>query len=879
MFNKIIPAVLVLCCLAPRSDVFGQELQFSFEETPLSVALVRFMRQSGVDVVYAQRLIRTESTSCVYRGNSPLEALRCIVREADIRIRQAGDTQFVLVPVLENDDSGEIIYRGTISGYVVDVETGESLNGAHVLIPGLQATAVTNEAGYFAFPGVPLGRYRARISYIGFHSRDTTFDVISAPVSVSLSPTTFEVDGIVVEELASNRADLTVIPGLLSVPMRRLEELPGSFGGSDVFEVLRWMPGIQRAGEATGGLIVRGSGSDQNLYLLDGAPIYHPWHAFSLISTFQTETFKDVKLYRGSFPAEYGGRLSAVLDAELRDGSRANPGMFASINALNARFMIESPIGPKSSFMLSGRRSYIDKLIGKKHPVQDDLGRRDTLRTGYYFYDWSAKVSFRPTTNSRLSVSYYSGRDILDLRLPFDLSLDFSSWLRPADLFFEIDQAWGNTLYSVRYQYLASDRLFLTGTAYSSVYDAREAAFIHPTRSSSVNSDYSVRLNDVGFKVDADIFASLSHQLRTGFVLVDHRFRSGIDALVTYGPNLEETLVEREKVRTIEYAVYVQDHWRPTADLQILAGTRLSYFGSGRYLRLSPRFTFQYSIDPSLLVLRGSLTTQVQYLQKIRDRFSFLYDLVSSRWVPASAEVIPARSVQYSVGAESRPESWIRVTVDAYYRRGRNILLPRDEFQSKNGLLGPGIEVSTLLGQYTPGQERSFGIEVEADLSLSAWKILFAYTGSRSQSRTPDLSDHSYRASRFDVPRSSSLVGRRVWNNWESTLSIIWRSGHPITVPVSRYALRDPVSGEDTFFFNRPQINNGRLPPYFRVDLGGGYQFQWLRARWKVRLHLYNLLNRRNVIGRSFDPAVEDFSWKDRLGLPFLPLFEIQMEL
>lgn len=878
MLRTVISAFLLFCSLAILQDTNGQELRFRYSRALLSVALGDFMTRTGADVVYATDLIEGRVVTCTYNGSSPYEAIRCIVRGTGLIARRVNQSQFVLIPIDQDATTATRTHRGIISGYVLDAESGESLRGAHVYLPGIRAGTVTNDAGYFALPGVPSGRQDVRVSFIGFLSRDTTVTVGSPPVFVDLLPATVSAGDIVVQS-AVQRADLTVVPGLVSIPVRRLEELPASFGGKDIFEVLRLLPGIQRTGEATGGLLVRGSSPDQNLYLIDGAPIYHPWHAFSLISTFQTETFKDVKFYRGSFPAEYGGRLSAVLDAELRDGMRATPRMVASINSLNARFLIESPIGPKSSFMLSGRRSYIDKIIGRNHPVEDDMGRKDTLRTGYYFYDWSAKISVSPTADSRLSFSYYTGRDVLDLRLPFDLSLDFSSWLRPADLFFEVDQAWGNTLYSLRYRLLVSDRFFVTGTAYSTEYAAREAAFIHPTKSSSVNSSYTVRLNDLGLKIDADFFASLQHQLRGGFAMIDHRFQSNIDALVTYGPGLDESLKQDSEIRAFEYAAYIQDHWRPTPDLQILAGTRLSYSGSGSYLRLSPRFSFQYSVDPALLVLRGSATTQVQYLQRIRDRFSFLYDLVSSRWIPSSEDVVPSRSRQISLGAESHPWPWIQVTVEGYLRKARNILLPRDEFQSKNGLLGPGIEISTLLGQYTLGEDRSVGIELGSELSFTPWKVLLAYTGSRSQNRTPEMDDPSYQVSRFDVPRSFSLVAQRIVRAWDASLSVIWRAGYPITVPVARYALSDPVTGEDTYYFNRPRINNGRLPPYFRVDAGVGYHFRLLDASWTARLHLYNVLNRRNVMSRTFDPAVENFAPRNRLGLPFLPLFEIEMQL
>ena len=878
MQKRLILLLFLVLGLAQGADVVAQNYLFQFDDTPLLEAVEDFKSQTGIDVVYSTDLIGEFSSSCTYNGSESLEALRCIVQDAAVEVRVISDRQYVLVLTdLELDESKPS--RGTISGFVFDRISGESLYGANIYLPDLSEGTVTNQAGFFSLPGIPAGTHRVRLSFIGYVAQDTTLTTAPGAIVLELTPTTITLDRVVIERSSLTRADLAVFPGVISIPVRRLEQLPTSFGGKDVFEVLGWMPGIQRAGEVTGGLVVRGSGSDQNLYMIDGAPVYHPWHAFSLISTFQTETFKNLKFYRGSFPPEYGGRLSAVLDAELRDGRNAEPKLLAAVNPLNVRFLIESKIGSKSSFMLSGRRSYIDKIIGRRHPVSDSFGRKDTLRTAYFFYDWSAKLSVSPHTNSRLSFSYYTGRDDLDLRLPFDLSLDFSSWLRPADLFFEVDQNWGNRLYSVRYQQLLNEKLFFTGTGYYTEYGAKEAALIHPTQSASVESAYRVQLQDLGIRLDVDYFPNLSHQIRGGLSLIDHRFVTKIDALISYSPSLQESLSQRGNVQTRELAVYVQDHWKPSRKLHVLLGTRLNYFGSGNYFRLSPRLSLQFVLHPKWLVLRGSATRQVQFLQRIRNRFSFLYDLVSSRWIPSDATVVPSTSRQLSFGGESVPYSWLKLSAEGYFRTGKNILLPRDAFQSKNGLLGPGIDISTLLGQYTRGKERSYGVEIGMDLFLLDWQVLLAYTGSQSENRTPELSNRSYRPSRFDVPRSFSAVVQRRAGRWQFSLSTVLRSGYPTTVPIARYYLTDPVSGDQNYFFHMPEINNGRLPPYFRMDLGIGYRFGFMDANWSAQIHVYNIFNRRNIIRRLYDPSKDNFIPKNSLGLPLLPLFEIEMQL
>ncbi len=867
---------------AGAPDGRAQAIHLDVRAAPLAEALALLSDQAGVDVVFAQRLVSGRRATCRYTGADAAAALACVLKKTGLRADFVREGQYVLVA--ENASGGTSprsppLPLGTLSGFVIDGETGEALPGAHVFLMDRQVGTTTNEAGYFALPAVSITPHRVRVSYLGYHVIDTLLVMETMAATVALHPITLTGDELVVEADRREAIDLNEASGAVAFPVSRLEDLPSSLGGQDLFQALEWMPGVQRAGEVTGGLIVRGSGLDQNLYLLDGAPVYHPWHAFSLISTFQTDTFKDIKLYQGAFPAEHGGRLSAVLDAELKDGNRVQPRVVAAINPLNARFVIESPVTKNSSFMIAGRRSYLDKIIGRRHPVTDNSGRRDTLRTGYYFYDWSAKMTFRPGARSRLSLSFYTGRDILDLRLPFDLSLDFSSWLRPADLFFEVDQKWGNTLYSARYQYLASRRVYVTVTGYHSRYEAAEGTLIQPTSSASVVSQYGVRLEDLGLKVDVDYYRSLAHRIRAGVQVVDHRFRSDLHAVLTRSPGTVDTVNERSRQRDLEMAAFAQDVWQPSPRWQIQPGLRLSFFSGGAYTRLDPRLSVQYAAAPERLVFRASVSIQVQYVQRLRDRFSFLYDLVSSRWIPAGEGVRPSRGGQVSFGMEGRPRAGLVLSAEAYVRGARRVLLPRDEFQTKDGLEGPGIEVGTLLGQYVTGRERSYGVEVAARAERGPWQVLLSYAAGRSLNRAPALGETDYRPTRYDVP--SALRSLLQWENrrWRVALAALWRSGYPITVPVARYVLTGPLDDAPTPYLYRPRINNGRLPAYLRLDVTAGYRFAWLGAQWQAELHLYNALNRRNVIGRFYDPAEEVVRGKDRRGLPLLPLFEFKMEL
>ncbi|MEM9664468.1 MAG: TonB-dependent receptor [Bacteroidota bacterium] len=848
---------------------------------PLQEGLQLLQRQTSLDLVYAERLVREARTACRYNGTVPVDALACLLRGTGLEARRVRRHQYVLVQITPAAPTPQ---RVILSGYVLDAETGEELPGAHIMVRDLRLGVISNAAGYFALPALPPGAYRVRISYLGYARTDTLLEAGAGRARIALKPTTLSSDSLVVESRRDERVDLSLLPGLVAPAVRDLEVLPAFPGDRDLFQALQWIPGVQRVGEINGGLMVRGGAPDQNLYLLDGAPVYHPWHAFSLISTFQADTFKDIKLYRSAFPAEHGGRLSAVLDAQMKDGSRRQPSFVGAVSPLSGRFVIESPATRTTSFMVSGRRSYIDKLIGETHPVSSPDGARDTLRTGYYFYDQSAKLTWRPNSQHQVSFSYYHGKDNLDLRLPFDLSLDgfsldFFSSLDPPDLFFDIDHFWSNRLFSLRHQYLPSSRWFVTTTLYRTSYRAQEAAVLRPTDQSQLISDYRVQLRDLGVKVDADAYLALAHQLRMGVQVIHRAFESGLDATIERSTATVDTLQQSSVLDAWEVVAYLQDTWQPTPAWRLQPGLRASYFTRGDYARLSPRFTAQYTISPRQVALRAAVGSQVQYLHRLRDRYSYIYDLVSQRWVPASSAVRPSRSIQASMGTEVYPRSWLQVGVDVYGTISRHILLPEDTYRTKDGLEGPGVEVGALLGQYTPGRSRQYGVELTARAERAPWQAWGSLVLARSWTRAPQQGETRYRPARFDAPQAFRGVLTYDHRRWTLSLSADARSGYPESTPVGRYVVQDPLDAEPTPYLHRPQRNNGRLPVYLRLDALVGYRFGLAGADWRLQMTLHNLTNRKNVLEREYDPTRAGIQATDLHGVGVLPFLELEVSL
>ena len=454
----------------------------------------------------------------------------------------------------------------TLSGYMRDAHSGEALIAATVYIKELAIGTQTNNYGFYSVT-VPQGSYTVIYSYVGYATHEVSMQLIESRTynAEMINKTALQE----VEVVATSRKDenvKTTAMGTVSMSVDQIKTLPVIFGEVDILKALQLMPGVQSAGEGNSGFYVRGGGPDQNLVLLDDAVVYNPGHLFGFFSVFNSDAVKNITLIKGSMPASYGGRLSSVVDVSMKEGNVKEYHAQGGIGLIASRLTIEGPLEKhKGSFVLSGRRTYIDVLM-KPFTQNRNFGG-----SGYFFYDANLKANFAFSKKDRVYLSGYFGRD------KFSFNSETSS--------FKAEIPWGNSTATLRYNHLFSDRLFMNAAA---IYNEYQFEF------GGSQSDFELKLSsgikDWNGKIDFDYYAANNHHFKTGINYIYHKFIpnqvSGKTGNTELKPN--NALIKYAH----EAGIYLQDDFELTDWLQINAGIRYSYFGQA-----GPYWRYQYDIN------------------------------------------------------------------------------------------------------------------------------------------------------------------------------------------------------------------------------------------------------------------------------------------
>ncbi|MBX2906459.1 MAG: TonB-dependent receptor [Taibaiella sp.] len=720
----------------------------------------------------------------------------------------------------------------SLSGYMRDASTGESLIAGTVFVKEAEQGATTNTYGFYSVT-VPAGKkYTVIYSYVGYNPL-----VLEMDLSSNLSYNAELTNGATMKEvkITAGRKDENVKNaemGTISLSIGRIKTLPVLFGEVDILKTLQLLPGVQSAGEGNSGFYVRGGGPDQNLVLLDDAVVYNTGHLFGFFSVFNGDAIKDVTLIKGGAPANYGGRLSSVVDVSMKEGNSKEFHGSGGIGLIASRLTLEGPIKKdKGSFMVSGRRTYIDVLA---RPFASAL-----QNTGYYFYDANAKANYRFGEKDRLYLSGYTGVD------KFKFANSRGS--------FKADIPWGNNTATLRWNHQFSDKLFANTTLVYNDYN-----FASSFNQSAFSVKLSSGIKDYNAKTDLDYYTPFNHHFKGGLAYTHHTFIpnqvSGQIDTIKLEPSNAYTKYAHEM------GAYILDDFEPNDWLKINAGVRYSYFaqvgpytgykfdGSGNatdsvkykkgeiaktYGGWEPRLNLRFALNNGSSI-KASASQTYQYIHLVSNNGS---TLPTDIWAPSTYLIKPQRAVQYSLGYfRNFLDDKLETSVEVYHKDMYNQLQYREGY-TPNTLRDPELE-------YVAGKGEAYGAEFFINKTKGDFTGWIGYTLAWTNQKFTMLNGGETFPLKYDRRHNISATGTYTFNKkWTVSGVFVFGSGNAITLPTAYYF----VDGQLTQLYSK--INAYRLPAYHRMDLSATYTPKQKKPhRWESSwaFSVYNVYNRKN---------------------------------
>lgn len=742
------------------------------------------------------------------------------------------EDKYSISGIVNDDTSKEAVISATVALYT------DSIINKDNFVKG----AYSNKFGFYSLPNITNGTYFLAVSSVGYKLMLLKIIVTNDDVrrNVQLESTSAMTEEVTVT--ADRESSPTSSISSISISPSFVSKMPAFGGEVDIFRTLQLLPGIAAGSELSSGLYVRGGSPDQNLILLDGVTVYNPSHLAGFISSFNNDAIKDIRMIKGAFPAEYGGRLSSVLDLTMKEGRKDKLGGKAGVSLISSKLTLEGPINENSSFMISGRRFYFDLLLGL---ITNDAPT-------YYFYDFNAKANYKLSENDVLYVSGYFARDV------FGVNENDND---------DISVNWGNSTANMRWMHIVSPELF---TNFSLVYT--DYIFDSNIGEDDVVFNSGSRIRDIVLKGDAQYLAYDDHVIKTGADITWHNFKSkanfnNLDFDIGSN-NLGESIIN-----TFDIALYAQDEWKVTDRLDVNYGLRGYYFQQGNYLDIEPRLSATYLTDAGIR-LKGAFAVANQYIHLVvRNNISLPTDL----WFPSTENILPSRSYQGVLGAEMNIiDDTYLISLEGYYKKMNNLLEYRDDAEFTLG--------KVLEEQFTSGEGRAYGVELFLNKKIGNVTGWVGYTLAWTKRQFADLNNGKEFYTRHDRRHDVSLTLNYEFNDtWELGMAWVYGTGQAYTMPTSTYIWRDDFNYNDEKY-QFSERNGVRLPAYHRMDLNFMYKFEAYKLPWVLSINIYNVYDRRNpfawYINNEYDPNTGDTSKKlKQITLfPIIPTLGLSFE-
>lgn len=829
--NKIIFITIIfqLLYLSAHSQVIlDKEVTLQNTSYTIQGIIDEISKGAGVEFSYSNNIPLSKKVTIQKRTQSVRGFLDEIFQGSDVEYL-VSNSKIILRGRSEVSNSRHQTY--TISGYIRDAATGEALIGASIFVDTPSLGTSSNQYGFYALT-LPTGSYRLRVSFIGYAALDQTIVLTkNQRIDLELTLASRELAEVTVSAEESDANISSTEIGVNRFNIATIREVPALGGEVDVLRAVQLLPGVKTASEASSSMFVRGGNLDQNLVLLDEAPVYNPSHLFGIFSVFNVDAVKDVQLYKSGMPASYGGRLSSVLDVRLKDGNAKKFGLSGGIGLVSSRLTAEGPlVKDKSSFIVAGRYTYSDAIT---RTVK--LFRESKMRL--YFYDLSIKVNHKINNKNQLFLSGYAGAD--------------------ANRFGATNIQWNNTTATVRMNHVFNDKLFSNFTLLYSQYSNNIQA-LSILQNASDRMTWQSRIQDLTAKADFTWYAGQSSTLQYGIAATHHQINSG----KANGGFLTEAGVAVPVSNALEYGIYASHEIRLSDRLTVDYGFRYSlfenvgrgtvyqydkndnltdtlYFKSGQVFNstggLEPRISSRYTIN-SRSSVKASYNRTRQYLQLLSNSSVGLsaFDI----WLPAGPNVKPQWADQLAAGYfRNFHDNKYETSAEVYYKKMYN----QTDFADHARLLfNPNIE-----RELRTGKGWAYGAELLIRKNTGPLTGWISYTYSVARKQIADINGGKTYPTNFDQPHSITLtVSQVISRRWSLSANWLYATGRPITLPVESYVYDGhtvPVYEEKNHF---------RLPDYHRLDLaatlkgkdkpGRRYQSSWTFS-------FYNAYLRKNA--------------------------------
>jgi outer membrane receptor for ferrienterochelin and colicin len=704
-----------------------------------------------------------------------------------------------------------------IMGYIQEQISGERLIGAYVYIPTLKIGTSTNAYGYFSLTLNKVDSFEVVVSYLGYKSFAQRMYPKTENYVVELVPESEELA--TVEVTSKQKFTEVTQMSTAQFDAKFTERTPAFFGEPDVLRTVQTLPGVQGGLEATTGMFVRGGGADQNLLLLDGVPVYNASHLFGVFSVFNSAAIKNINLIKGGFPARYGGRLSSVINIDMKEGNLQEYHVNGSVGIISSRLTVEGPIlKEKMSFMFSGRRTYLDLLAAGIQQIATG-----ETSFNYYFSDVNAKMNYIINPKNRLYASFYTGDDVL--------SVGGSLVGTNED---QIRTGWGNNTFALRWNHLFNEHLFSNFTSTYSTYKFSAETRISDVLSEGSDFDYESSIADVGFKYDFEYQKFTKHKIRFGTNYTHH--------LSTPSTIVETEELNVNNARAIDandLYFYVEDEWSVTKRLKINAGLNQALFAvqNSVYSYLQPRASARYLLANDWSI-KASYASMAQFIHLLTNEGA---GLPTDLWVTSTDRIAPQLSQQIAIGVfnQFNKGTW-EASVEGYYKEMSNLITYKDGAS----FIGVADWQDAI---ETNGHGWAYGAEFflkKLEGSTTGW---VSYTLSKSERQFENLNGGARFPFKFDRRHNFNLVlNHQFSNRFDIGLNWVFATGQAFSLPTNTYFLLNPVTQQPELYVDYSERNRFRYPNYHRLDLSMNFRKKtsWGQRTWSISV--YNVYNRQN---------------------------------